>query len=302
MDSASGTVTVFATANESFTSIDNSTGSAVSIPGSASNDYLFTFSSPGTSPQLTGQVDADAAMDPVSAGSDQTAFSDVLDGPAIAAANQDAPAALATDAFGQLVAGTDTLPDSSGGGPTSSYLPGAADWAKKHAYPGTKKDHLFSPDCTDFGSRATHLGGGMPFNVPKDTSLIGLQSGKSHLNYWYDWVTQIWTQTSYSWADAHNFSIFLKIHKGYFMQHGRKSGNTSQVQDGMIIFGAMHGGGFGKIDHTGVVTNVTGRNIFITQHSVNRLNEPLWAISGHKSWFGRTAKLRNVWVVWPIEG
>jgi hypothetical protein len=101
MPAPGGSVTVFVTANEAFTTIDNSTGSPVSVPGSASNDYLFSFTNPGSAPQLTGYVDADAALSPIVDGSDQTAFSDVLDGPAITAADQDAPAPLATDDFGQ---------------------------------------------------------------------------------------------------------------------------------------------------------------------------------------------------------
>jgi hypothetical protein len=278
----------------------------VSVTGSASNDYLFTFTNPGSAPQVTGYVDADAAIYPIIDGGDQTAFSDALDGPAITAADQNAPAALTTDVFGNLVAGGESVPDSGGGGNGSEVnLPGVVSWAKAHAYPGTKKDHPFTPDCTDFASRAVHIGGGLPFNIPNDTSFTNLESKKSHLNYWFNYHGHTgfihWTVTSYSWADAHNLATFFNIQGAYFMKFGRSSGSTSNVKAGMVIFGAMNGGGFGKIDHTGVVTKVTGRNIMITQHSVNRYNEPLWAISTKKSWFGRSPKLEHVWIVLPHE-
>ena len=162
-------------------------------------------------------------------------------------------------------------------------------WAKKHAFPGTKRNDNFHPDCTDFASRAVHIGGGMAENLPTDHSWANLQSKKSHLNYWFNYHGSTfgvnWTQTSYSWADAENYATNLKIHKAYFMRFGRKASSTSNVKAGSVIFGATRGGGFGKIDHTGVVTLVTGRNIFITQHSVNRLDEPLWRTAGKKTWF-----------------
>jgi hypothetical protein len=300
------TVMVYATANESFTTIDNSTGSAVSVPGSASNDYMFTFSSSGSNPQLAGYVDADAALDPIGdGGGDQTAFSDVLDGPAIEAADDGAPTPLATSAFGQPTAGSETVPGSDPSRGDTVNEAGVVSWAEKHAYPGTKRNDNFHPDCTDFASRAIHIGGGMVENLPNNTSWLSLEDAKSHLNYWFDYHGSSgpvnWTQTSYSWADAHNLSIFFKIQKAYFMRFGRSSSSTSNVQAGMIIFGAMHGGGFGKIDHTGVITKVTGKNIFITQHSINRLNEPLWKMPGEKSWFSRTAALQNVWIFLPTE-
>lgn len=299
------TVTVFATANENFTTIDNSTGSPVSVPGSASNDYLFTFASPGSAPQLTGYVDATAALDPIGNGGDQTAFSDILDGSAIAAANQNAPAPLATDDFGQLVAGDETVPDPHGHNGDIVDLAGVVSWAKKHAFPGTKRNDWFHPDCTDFASRAVHIGGGLAENLPSDHSWLNLQNKKSHLNYWFNYhgsnAGVNWTQTSYSWADAENYATNLKIHGAYFWKFGRKSSNTSSVLAGSVIFGATRGGGFGKIDHTGVVTLVTGRNIFITQHSVNRLNEPLWQTAGKKTWFGWESKMRNVWIVIATE-
>lgn len=298
-------VTVFATANENFTTIDNSTGSAVSVPGSASKDYLFTFTNPGSAPRLTGYVDATAALSPIGGGGDQTAFSDVLDGPAITAADQNAPTPLATDTFGNLVAGDETVPDPAGPHGSALNLAGVVSWAKKHAFPGTKRNDNFHPDCTDFASRAVHIGGGMAENLPTDHSWANLQSKKSHLNYWFNYHGSTfgvnWTQTSYSWADAGNYATNLKIHKAYFMRFGRKASSTSNVKAGSVIFGATRGGGFGKIDHTGVVTLATGRNIFITQHSVNRLNEPLWRTAGKKTWFGRESKMRYVWIVIPTE-
>jgi hypothetical protein len=55
------TVTVYATATDSYTVTDTSSGTTQTAPGGGTNDYLVSFSSPGSSPQLTGAVDADSA-------------------------------------------------------------------------------------------------------------------------------------------------------------------------------------------------------------------------------------------------
>lgn len=104
MPSAGDTVTVYATADESFTTVDTSSGTAGDIPGDNTANYLLTFTTDGT-PQLTGYVDADS----------ETAYSDALDGPA-----ETTPAPVATDSFGNLVTGTDSTSapciDDPGGG------------------------------------------------------------------------------------------------------------------------------------------------------------------------------------------
>ena len=100
-----GTVTVYTTAAESFTITDTSSGTTQTTPGGGTNDYLISFSNPGSSPDLAGAVDADAALDQVGGGSNQNAWSPVLDASTISDLEQSSPAPLATDAFGNFIAG-----------------------------------------------------------------------------------------------------------------------------------------------------------------------------------------------------
>jgi hypothetical protein len=101
LPSAGGFVTEYATADETFTTVDTSTGTAHSIPGESVTGSLFTFTTSGGTPQLTGYIDANAALSQVSDTGQPTAQSAVLDGPAMTAEdNSDpSPALIAVKAF-----------------------------------------------------------------------------------------------------------------------------------------------------------------------------------------------------------
>ena len=292
MPGTGGTVAVYATANESYTTVDTSSGSSVSISGNGRNDFLFTFTNPGSSPAISGYIDADAAFAPTAASDGQTAFSDVLDGPAIAAANSGAPASLGTDSTGSFTGGTETVsvPASRCFGANPCDQGNAATWAINHDYPGTNKgENGFGDDCTDFVSRALNKGG--HFQQYWQGSAL-LPSTKHNLNYWYQYHYYVggvfgpYAATSRTWARAISLATFEKHYGAYFYKYEKTQTNvSSNIRVGAVIFAAIAKGStqWGKIDHTGIVTAVSGRNLYITQHTKNYTNMPLWAAAGRRA-------------------
>lgn len=59
------------------------------------------------------------------------------------------------------------------------------------------------------------------------------------------------------------------------MEFGRRTSRMTNVRPGMTVFAALGGGGFSRIDHSGVVVKVLNRIVMIAQHSVNVI-EPIW--------------------------
>jgi Putative amidase domain len=303
MPASDGTVKVFVAAQEAFTTSDTSSGTAISVPGSGTNDYLFTFTGSATSPQMTGYIDADAAFTPVNPDDEQTAFSDILDGPEIAAADSGAPAPLATTPSG-FAGGSEIVPDVTAG------QGNAAKWAKAHVCPNAPTasacDNYFTDDCTDFASRALAFGGGFPEYWGANPTL---PSSKHNLHYWYQYHYSILgyhtAATSSTWARAHSLAEFEKYYGGYFYKYEKTQTNvSSNIKPGALIFGAISKGSteFAKIDHTGMVTSVAGNNLYITQHSTNYLSRPLWATHKHRSWFNDSNGLLGaVWVTNPVR-
>jgi len=50
----------------------------------------------------------------------------------------------------------------------------------------------------------------------------------------------------------------------------------SSVKPGYIAYVAFKGGGKSGIDHAAIVTKVTAGNIYVSQHSKNKTNEPVY--------------------------
>ena len=277
------TVSVYASSEETWTTVDSSSGTAESIPGSADGDYIFSFADPGSTPQLTGQADADAALLPINTDGDETALSDTLDAATIADDDSDAPAPLPVTSTGQFVAGPDSV--TGGGCGSGPCQASAATWALNHICPNDPKrcDNGFSEDCTDFVSRALRFGGGFP----------EIWSGNRYGDYsdkdsWYQFHGSFMTKTAYNWAGEPNLARYEKRYGGasIFYKYGRKQGSVnSAIGSGALIFAShLHGGRFANIYHVGMVTKVSGDNLYITQHSTDFKNRPLWASTG-SSWF-----------------
>jgi hypothetical protein len=282
------TVTVYTTATESYTVTDTS-GPTQSTTGGGTTDYLFSFANPTSGPVVTGYVDADAALSTSNPGN-ETAFSAVLDGPAMTAANNNAPSPIPLDSSGQMTSGNEA----------SGYTPcppgqivncaKTANWAKANlkSYPIN-----FPDDCTDFASAALAYGGGMQYvhqqlkDSANDLWWYNVNDGNGVIEFY-----------SHSWSVAHDLAMFFKNYDAYFLRFGRASASTTNVRPGMIIFAAIGGGWFGAIDHTGVVVKVLNRNVMIAQHTKN-LIEPLWRTSQQRGWFGKSPHLQHVWIADP---
>jgi hypothetical protein len=301
MPSAGGTVTVYTTANETFTTVDTSAGSPVDIPGAITTDYLLTFTATGGTPQLTGYIDADGAFGQPGDGGTETAYSAALDGPA-----QTTPAPLESDSFGNLVTGTDSTSapcvTDPGGGKNSdgsyycSDLSAEVTWALNHSVPGTKKYYngYLIDDCTDFSSRSLAFGGGLPEDVAPIPALPG---DKHNDAYWYQYHAPGFTYTSKSWAAARHLADFFSGQGSYFLKY------ANNTKPGYIIFTQLNdqnnsSANFNKIDHDGVITVVNGTGIYITQHSPSYKNISLYRQQGRRSWFGDSPHM-YIWVVVP---
>jgi Putative amidase domain len=299
MVTGSGTVTVYATADETYTTIDSSTGTTVSVPGENLDDYLLTYASSGRTPQLTGYVDADAALTQIGPGETPTASSPALDAPPPA----DGPAPLATDSSGNFADGPDTASypckKKPGGGKDGGYLcPDRSkeiDWAFNH---WNKGNNTFGDDCTDFSSRALHLGGGLKEDIAPFP-----QVEQRDDSYWwrqqvFDGSTWRWFN-SFSWSVAQHLLYFFSGQGSYFRSYVKFS------QPGDLIFvnwrnkgDSNPAPGSNSINHVGVITAVNGANIYITQHTNDRKNESLYRQAGQISWFAYAPHLQ-VWVVVP---
>ncbi len=299
MPTAGGTVTVYATADETYTTVDTSTGTAVSIPGENITNYVFTYATSSGTPQLTGYVDADTAVTQVSAAEMPTASSPALDGPPPSGG----PAPLATDNSGNFVAGADSTsapcinaPD---GGEHGGYLcpnrNNEVSWALQNAF---GSNNGFGIDCTDFVSRALHRGGGLKMDLAPIPWLVTYQHSDK---YWYRVHLSSGTFNSLSWSVAQRLANFFNNQGSYFLKY------ASNAKPGYDIFANWRlqppadptpGSGFNSIDHVGVITVVNGTGIYITQHTKNRKNESLYRQAGRRSWFKYAPNLQ-MWIVIP---
>jgi hypothetical protein len=297
------TVTVYAAADETFTTVDTSSGTAESIPGDAENNYLFTFSSPGSSPQLTGYVDANAAIAPAGEDGNQTAFSAILDGPAMAADDSGAPAPLATDSYGNLLGGEETVPTQSSG-PYDAAATAA--WALKNDCRAHSSacNNGYTDDCTDFVSRGMHYGGGWPEIWRPGRSRI-LPASKQDPDAWYNYRYSVmglhFDATAHDWANSEGLAKYERRYVAYFYKYVHRRTNVSPyIIPGAIIFAASHNENFSHIFHAAIVTRVTHRNLYVTQHSPNFAGRPLWAAVGTPSWFNdHPFETKAAWVTDP---
>ncbi len=285
-----GIVTVYSTADETYTTVDTSTGTAVSIPGEAVTNYLFTYSTSGGTPQLTGYVNADAALTQVGPGEMPTATSLALDGPPPSGG----PAPVATDSSGNFISGSDSTSapciSATTGGHHGGYLcpnrTNEVTWALKNAF---GSNNGFGDDCTDFASRALHIGGGLKLDlapIPWDPT------EQRNDAYWYQVHYAIGTFNSFSWSVAQRLANFFDLQGSYFLKY------ASNAQPGYDIFASWKGQGYFDINHAGIITVVNGTGIYITQHTYDRKNESLYRQAGRRSWFAYAPHLQ-AWIVVP---
>jgi hypothetical protein len=141
--------------------------------------------------------------------------------------------------------------------PPGMNWPGEVNWAFANvngSYNG------FGNDCTDFVSRAEHIGGGDPMYEglpPTDT-------------YWF---YGYYGTYSHSWTVALDLAWHLAGNGSQFLPY------AYEAEPGDVIFANWTGGGVGGpwngIDHVAVITKVVNGQIWMTQHSPSQSNEPL---------------------------
>jgi RHS repeat-associated protein len=143
----------------------------------------------------------------------------------------------------------------------------------------------YNPDCTDFASRALHFGGRDPESWPE----FAWQYTDDH--YWFNGLWNgIYPLASYSWGGAFNLADHLYIRGSYFIHH------IGTAHRGDIVFGALAGGGWTSVDHTGVISsNADGGWPNETQHSPG-MTESLYL------WFVHYPHLRDVFICHPKSG
>ena len=300
MPGPGGSVTVYATADETFNTVDTSTGTATTIPGEVVTDYLFTYSTTTGSPQLTGYVDADAALARIGDGQNPTAYSATLDG-----SSSGGPAPILTDSFGNFVSGTDNTVSApcitaTTGGRHGGYLcpnrTNEVSWAFNHTIPGTKRYYngYLADDCTDFTSRALAFGGGLKEDV---APLPFLPQEKHNDKYWYQYSLAGVTATSSSWANAGHMGDFFNGQGAFFLRH------VASSKPGYIAIADWDGDPnpwYQGINHLGIITVVNGTGVYITQHSPSQKNISLYRQQGRKSWYGADPHLK-LWIVIPAR-
>ncbi len=272
------TVTVYTTADETFTTTDTKTGATDTVPGEEIDQDAYTFSVAGSTPQISQEADADALVKPLTTASEITACSAALDG-----TPTDTPTEVATDPdTGYFSAGTEVVPNSSGG--HYAKLSGVVAWANKWL---TGTYNGFSNDCTDFASRAIHYGGGLAENTP---SIPPAHHTDDH--YWFQSHGAFGATTSYSWSGAYHQADFQHIEGSFFYSY------AGVADPGDLIFANWTGSSFTGIDHTGVIVKNDDGNLFIDQHSNTERGIPLYKDGTRKTWSTGHSHL-HVWIAEP---
>jgi hypothetical protein len=285
-----GAVTVYATGTEQFTTVDTSTGTSVSTPGTSIENYVLNYSASGT---LTGYYDADAVFNPVTAGVDNA------NAPALDPTGVTTPAALATDSTtGLLTTGTSALTAAGAGlvaGPEamSPNRNSIANWANANWNNGGID--MFNDNCTNFVSLALNRGGRMPLKI--NFANWGIPGHHSGDTTWYINIISAWLgieSWSNSWSVAQNLAYFEEN------QHATWLHYSNQITPGDVVMVDWSGGNFFNLNHSAVVSTVVGGNPYVDQHSNMRYREPIYKIPGRLTWQGSNSHMAY-WAVVPYE-
>ncbi|MEV5340274.1 DNRLRE domain-containing protein [Streptomyces sp. NPDC052676] len=245
------TVTLRATVHTSDVIVtDVSTATADPTDQTGTTQMRYTFSA-GTKPLLRSVVTAAAREMPVRpTGAALDDFANAVEGDLMA--DGLAPSAFDGDSTddGSETAGT-AGSVSFDARQAGTYLrTGAATWAVAN----WNAPAMYSQDCTNFVSRAIHLGGEVRMKGSGD------EDHKSK-NYWWrkpsNWIhDETWT-----WINAGYFKTFMEKH----MLHSKR--NTSNAFTGDIIFYDWENDG--KVNHASIISKISNGKIYVTQHNTN---------------------------------
>src|SRR5262249_3734625 len=269
-----GGAQVYTADDLSYTTITGvGTGTQESTSSGGNSDYLFTISG-GTSPVITGYVDADAATWQIKSTAGATAVSPALNA---------VPASWTPPPPTSRTTGSETVPS------TGVNLAGTASWAKQHAG-DPKSSNPFQNDCTDFVSRALHKGGGDPENPAP-----GPDQDVTNDKYW-------WYQFNFATGTAvysHSWSVSLDLAYHYALHgKGHKIHYWSNAQKGDVILANWNNSqspahGFGGITHAGVIVALANGVAKNGEHTANRVDS--WY-----RWKHYAPKLQ-IWIYVPFK-
>ncbi|HSY15020.1 MAG TPA: transposase [Jatrophihabitantaceae bacterium] len=226
------TVTLYSTASETFTTVDTSTGTVVSTPGSETDDVAYMFNATATNPAITGYADQNSYVEPLTEATPDTATATATS----STTPTTSPAAVITDP-------TTGLPVATSYG-TRTPIPeqyiapnynGTVTWADNNAQHGGYNG--FNNDSTVFISRALLYGGHLDMVMYEKTVKVSILN---HVNYndwgWYDGVVHnllpgcsqsYWTAL---WSFAEGNTEWQYLNGAYFLHY------TSWAVKGDIIW------------------------------------------------------------------
>ncbi|MFF3416034.1 DNRLRE domain-containing protein [Streptomyces sp. NPDC002698] len=127
---------------------------------------------------------------------------------------------------------------------------GAATWAVSN----WDASAMYSQDCTNFVSRAMHLGGDIRMKGSGD------ENYKSK-DYWWRKPSNWVHEETWTWINASYLKTFMERH----MLHSKR--NTSNAFTGDVIFYDWKNDG--KVDHASIITKISNGKIYVTQHNKN---------------------------------
>jgi hypothetical protein len=247
---SSGNVSVYASDDRTFTTdVGIGTSAEASVPGGETvSDYLFTFSGS----VMTGYVNADDATQYVNEGTTQTAFSATLNDDPDTPSPAAAPAPVAMNSTGGLATGIDPVSSDSTAKLNRSA---AASWALNHVKSG---NNGFGDDCTDFVSRALHIGGGMHENPGPNKNLDWYNN-----HYWWFGGSSE-HRASHSWGDAADFAGYLNDNSSFWIR------DVNDFVVGDVAFADWKSDSFKNISHAALITSMVDGVPFVTQHTRDR--------------------------------
>ncbi|MFG2969688.1 DNRLRE domain-containing protein [Streptomyces sp. NPDC048288] len=237
--------------------VDGSTPDATDDAGVSTDVYTFTA---GTAPVLTGHTTADADEATVSEGAEALAdFGESVDTGTLD--DTDDASAFDGDSVNINNTVTSVSYDAQQASVSMSYG-GIASWAVAHAHQAA----MYSQDCTNFVSRALHLGGGMK---KKYDSYAYLNEGD--LDYWWRYKGKIYDYNqSKTWINAAALKNFV-YHWAYWTSH-----STSSAQVGDVIFYDWDPSAKDGVEHSSVISKIDANGkIFVAQHNRNFAYRPL---------------------------
>lgn len=122
-------------------------------------------------------------------------------------------------------------------------------------------------------------------------------------SYWYR--VQAFDGSEWRWFNSFSWSVAQRLANFFYGQGSYFRKYISSAVPGDVIFANWRrkddhtpGSGFYNIDHVGVITKVNGGNIYITQHTHDRMSESLYRQAGRRSWFAYAPHLQ-VWIAIP---